>query len=287
MRLCIPSSFRAAFHTILIAGVLSPGWLVAEDRTDTDEAVFEALGYAMGMQMRLNAGFSETELDALFDGMTRAATGAGEPDGFDAAIREAQNIYMQRVQTFQMRQQAEAQEIAAANREKAEAFLADLDEQEGIEQSDSGLRYRIIDEGSDERPGPDDTVLVSYRGTLVDEREFDSNAGARFPVSGVIPGFSEGLQMLGEGGKAKLYVPPDIGYGDNPQPPGSPIEPGSLLIFDVHLVRIEDEAQPAPQRPSTRPGGRGRPSGAPSEQPPPPPSSPPPPPPDDFEQPTR
>ena len=280
------SSFKATLKAVLVAALLSPATLLTAEENATDKT-FEALGYAMGMQMRLNAGFSNEELSAIFQGMRMAAQDEDQPADFENLIRQAQGAYMQRMQQFQMQQMARAQEAAADNRAVAEEFLADLDEQDGIQQTGSGLRYLIIEEGSDTRPTDQDSVLVSYRGTLIDGREFDSNNSARFNLGGVIPGFREGLKLLGEGGKAKLYVPAELGYGDNPAAPGSIIEPGSLLIFDVQLVRITDEQQARPERPSTNPRQPGSPGPGPRGTPPPPPSSPPPPPPEGLSTPQR
>lgn len=278
-------SLKATLKTVLVSALISPAALMAADDSASSET-FEALGYAMGMQMRLNAGFSDEELSSLFQGMRNAAQGEEPRDDFDALIRQAQGVYMQRMQSFQMREMQRAQETAAANREEAEAFLANLDEQEGIQQTSSGLRYLIIEEGNENRPGDGDSVLVSYRGTLIDGREFDSNNSARFNIGGVIPGFREGLKLLGEGGKAKLYIPAELGYGDNPSAPGSIIEPGSLLIFDVQLVRLNEERQARPERPSTSPRSSS-PGPGPRGTPPPPPTSPPPPPPEGLTPPQR
>ena len=112
--------------------------------------------------------------------------------------------------------------------------------------TESGLQYEIIEEGDGELAGPDDTVELNYTGKLIDGETFDSSEGrgpANFPVTGVIPGFSEGLQLLPIGTTAKLYIPADLAYGDSPQGPGGP---GSTLIFDVELLGI----QSAPAAPS-------------------------------------
>lgn len=256
--------------------------VVAGEQGDANEAAFVSMGYAMAMQMRLNAGFSEQELDQIFKGMSLAAAGADEPEGFQDAIQQAQGIYMQRMQELQIREQQEAQQLAAGNKAEGAAFLAALDEDEGIQKTDSGLRYRVIEEGTGESPGPNDRVVVSYRGTLIDGREFDSNGGAEFAVNGVVPGFGEGLQLMREGGKIKLYIPSDLAYGDGPQRPGSIIEPGSTLIFDVQLVRISPPQGSRPAMtppPGARPQG-GPPAGGPPRRdiPPPPNYTPPPPP---------
>src|SRR5690606_24389664 len=128
-----------------------------------------------------------------------------------------------------------------ANKAEAVAFFEVLDANEDVAKTESGLRFRPVEEGSGDHPGAQDTVVISYRGTLIDGTEFDSNTGISLPLQGVVPGFREGLQLMKEGGRAKLYIPSELGYGDRPQRPGSKIEPGSTIIFDVHLLRIEKE----------------------------------------------
>jgi FKBP-type peptidyl-prolyl cis-trans isomerase len=239
--------------------------------TDTDAAM-RAMGYAMASQLRLNIGFSETELEQIFSGMRAAAADLPPPDDFQNAIGLAQQIYGQRMQAQQAIEQAQQQEQAAANKAAAETFFADLAAEEGIVVTESGLHYRIVEEGDGPTPGPNDSVVANYRGRLIDDREFDSGEGASFQVSRVVPGFAEGLQLVSKGGKIELYIPSDLGYGDSPRP-GGIIEPGSTLIFEVELLDV----MATPPRPSGPPNGMRRPSGPPPAPPPgPPPSSPPP-----------
>ncbi|MEM1222518.1 MAG: FKBP-type peptidyl-prolyl cis-trans isomerase, partial [Verrucomicrobiota bacterium] len=110
-----------------------------------------------------------------------------------------------------------------------------------ITKSDSGLCYKILEPGDETRATPQDQVLVHYRGTLTDGTVFDSSYDrgqpAQFGVSQVVPGFSEGVQLIGKGGKAKLYIPSELGYG--PQvPPGGAIPPNAVLVFDIEMVDI-------------------------------------------------
>ena len=176
-----------------------------------------------------------------------------------------------------MAQQAREAEVnIAAGRE----FMESLADNSDIVQLDSGLFYEILQEGSGEFAGPDDSVLVHYHGTLVDGTVFDSSRErgepVPFPLNGVIPGFAEGLQKVREGGTIKLYIPSDLAYG-NEANPGSPIPAGSTLIFEAELIQINP---PAPQRPMM-------PQGQPQTMPPggdipPPPDAPPPPPPGGY-----
>jgi FKBP-type peptidyl-prolyl cis-trans isomerase len=99
----------------------------------------------------------------------------------------------------------------------------------------------------------DDTVAVNYTGTLIDGTEFDSSRRlgrpAEFPIKGVIPGWTEGLQLMKKGGKAKFFVPPELGYGDRPR---QQIPPNAVLIFDVELLDVK--ASPPPPKPAGGPG---------------------------------
>lgn len=103
----------------------------------------------------------------------------------------------------------------------------------------SGLQYKVIAEGGGERPLATDTVLVHYEGRLMDGTVFDSSyqrgQPVPFPLSGVIPGFSEGLQLMTKGSKYRFIIPPRLGYGDAG---GGPIPPGSTLDFDIELLEI-------------------------------------------------
>ena len=123
-------------------------------------------------------------------------------------------------------------------------FLEETAKEEGVERTESGLLYKIIEEGEGEQPDPDSKVKVYYTGMLISGQVFDrgrsrerEEAPAEFSVNGVIYGFGEGLQLIGEGGKIELYIPTELGYGAFP-PPYSPIYPGAALVFEVELVEV-------------------------------------------------
>lgn len=148
------------------------------------------------------------------------------------------------LQAFQMElQQTRQQQVAAEaeeNQAVADSFLAANAERESVTTTESGLQYEVIEEGDGPSPGPEDRVTVHYTGTLPDGTEFDSSRGgepATFPVQGVIPGFSEGLQLMSVGSSYKLYVPPELGYGPRPQ---RAIPPNSALIFELELLEIPE-----------------------------------------------
>lgn len=128
----------------------------------------------------------------------------------------------------------------AVNKAKGDAFLAAKFNETGVEKSESGLHYKIIEKGNVEVcPAESDTVWVNYTGTLIDGTEFDSNATSGEPVqmimNQVIPGFSEGLKLIGEGGKIELYIPSELGYGAHG--PAS-IGPNSTLVFEIELTKV-------------------------------------------------
>ena len=126
-----------------------------------------------------------------------------------------------------------------ANKEKGEKFLAANLKKDGVQETESGLQYKIIEAGNEVKPEPADTVWVKYKGTLIDGKVFDETHedgdAVRFPLNGVVAGWTEGLQLIGEGGEIELYVPADLAYGEQGRPG---IDPNSTLIFDVKLEKV-------------------------------------------------
>lgn len=128
---------------------------------------------------------------------------------------------------------------AEYNLKLGEQFLKDNKQKDGVNSTDSGLQYTIIADGSEEKIGPKDTVYMHYTGTLIDGTEFDKTDRASEPVrmlvDRVIPGFSEGLQLIGEGGHIKLFIPGNLAYG--PRNMGT-IKPNSTLLFDIEVHKV-------------------------------------------------
>ena len=128
---------------------------------------------------------------------------------------------------------------------KEKEFFDSNAKKDGIKTTESGLQYKIVYPGSEVKPGPQDTVLVRYKGSLLNGTVFDevpaSEEPIRLTLDRVIPGWTEGLQLIGEGGKAVLYIPSELGYGSRGS--GS-IEPNSTLVFDVELVKVFPYADP-------------------------------------------
>lgn len=132
-----------------------------------------------------------------------------------------------------------SQLVSLTNKEAQDKFLEANKNKANVSVSPSGLQYQIIEPGSSTHPGPQDTVYVRYKGTLLDGTVFDEVASDADPIAltlnQVIPGWTEGIQLVGEGGKIKLFVPADLGYGASGT---QGIEPNSLLIFDVEVAEV-------------------------------------------------
>jgi len=127
-----------------------------------------------------------------------------------------------------------------SNLAKGQAFLKENATKPGVHTTPSGLQYKIISEGTGKKPAATDTVLVNYRGTTIDGVEFDSsykrNEPIEFPLNGVIPGWTEGVQLIKEGGKIQLTIPANLAYGSAGA--GGVIAPDSTLIFDIELLKV-------------------------------------------------
>ena len=131
------------------------------------------------------------------------------------------------------------EELAQKNKDAGEAFLAENAEREGVETTESGLQYEVIEEGNGERPTAEDQVEVHYTGELINGEVFDSSREREqtvtFGLNQVIPGWTEGLQLMSEGARYKLYIPSDLAYG----PGGNQaIGPNETLVFDVELIAV-------------------------------------------------
>lgn len=131
--------------------------------------------------------------------------------------------------------------MAQSAAEKGQQFLAENAKKEGVKTTPSGLQYEVIKEGTGKSPKATDTVLVHYKGTLLDGTEFDSsysrNEPISFPLNRVIPGWTEGVQLMKEGAKYKFFIPSNLAYGAGGTP-GGPIGPNETLIFEVELLKV-------------------------------------------------
>jgi FKBP-type peptidyl-prolyl cis-trans isomerase FklB len=165
----------------------------------------------------------------------------------------------QRLQAFQQKlaqkqeealaqKQQDMKSSAEKNKAEGKKFLDDNAKKDGVTTMPDGLQYKVVKQGTGEKPKPTDVVEVNYRGTFIDGKEFDSsekNGGpVSFPVNEVIKGWSEALTLMPIGSKWQLFIPSDLAYGDEGE--GDDIQPGSTLVFDVELLGVKkEEAQPA------------------------------------------
>jgi len=198
----------------------------------------ERLSYMFGMDIgrSLAAQGEALDLDVLFEAV-RAVYEGGEtamsPEEADA-VRQA---YIVQRPEAQAALQAAA---AGTNAAQAQAFLAENAGKDGIVTTASGLQYEVVTQGDGPRPAATDTVTVHYKGTLLDGTEFDSSYSRNEPISfaldRVIPGWTEGVQLMPVGSKYIFYIPPQLGYG---KAGGGPIPPNSALIFEVELLDIQ------------------------------------------------
>lgn len=153
---------------------------------------------------------------------------------------ELDEMQMQQMVRDFMQKCQEAQK--SKNAEVGKKFLEENKKNAGVVELSDGLQYKIETEGTGVMPTAEDTVKVHYKGTLIDGRVFDSSYDRKepieFPLGSVIKGWTEGLQHVKEGSKVVLYIPSDLAYGDR-QMPGSIIEPGSTLVFEVELLQVK------------------------------------------------
>lgn len=145
------------------------------------------------------------------------------------------------IQKFAMKSMEASSKLKKAEEEK---FLAKNKKNKGVQETESGLQYMVSEAGNDVRATVEDTVEVNYKGMLLDGTVFDSSydrgESATFPLNAVIKGWSEGLQLVGEGGKIKLWIPFDLAYGDRSMGPNLPA--CSTLVFDVEVISIKKAA---------------------------------------------
>ena len=207
--------------------------------TEEDKTLY-ALGLALGLNIT-DFGLSPRDLDIVKRGLGDAASGAKQ----EVDIK----VYGPKVRDLAM---AKSRERAAAETAKAAVFVDQAMKEAGAVKTPSGMVFIEQKKGPGASPKASDTVKVHYKGTLVDGKVFDSSYDrgepAQFPLNGVIPCWTEGVQKMSVGGKAKLVCPPAIAYGDRGSPPVIP--PGATLVFEVELIEIGAVVPPAASRPA-------------------------------------
>ena len=197
----------------------------------------EQISYAIGMAMgkQLTEIKDEVNLDTVVKAMRTQVAGEKMLLNDD----QAKTIFEGFGQKMQAKQLAKMMEEGKTNLEKGEKFLAENAKKPGVVTTPSGLQYQVLTAGKGAKPSPTDGVKVNYKGTLLDGKEFDSSykrgEPAVLPLNGVIPGWSEGLQLMQVGGKYKFWIPAKLAYGEQAPPM---IGPNQLLEFEVELLDI-------------------------------------------------
>ncbi len=202
---------------------------------DSKDKVSYAIGLDVGNALKRQS--VDINPDIFMRGVKDALSG-GKKLLTDEEVRETMTAFTKELAA----KQAEARkELGEKNKKEGEAFLAENKKKEGVRTLPDGLQYKVIAEGKGISPKATDTVTVNYRGTFVDGKEFDSSykrgQPATFAVNGVIPGWTEALQMMKEGAKWQLFIPANLAYGERGA--GGVIGPNATLIFDVELLSIK------------------------------------------------
>ena len=210
----------------------------ADDEPPLAETWDQKASYALGLNIGGNLGPDDLELDIelLLRGFKDGLEGneALDSEEIDSVLSELGT---------KMQEHTDRQRQAAMleNTARGTAFLAAKAKEEGVVKTESGLLYRELRAGDGDSPTADQAVTVHYRGTLMDGTQFDSSYDrdqpATFPVGGVIPGWTEAMQLMKPGAKWKLFIPADLAYGSHGSPPAIP--PGATLVFEVELLEVQ------------------------------------------------
>lgn len=213
-----------------------------------------AIGQNVGKGLRSNLQKDDVEVDS--SSLARGFRDAIAGNKSLLTDEESKAALTALATEVRAKQQIKLEQISAANKKEGEAFLAANKTKEGVVALPSGLQYKVEKEGNGPKPTAADSVTCNYRGTLIDGKEFDSSykrgQPLTIPVNGVIKGWTEAMQLMPVGSKWQIFIPPDLGYGN--QAMGQDIQPGSTLIFEVELLSIAPKTDDNPgAKPQTKP----------------------------------
>ncbi|WP_100639172.1 FKBP-type peptidyl-prolyl cis-trans isomerase [Marinobacter salexigens] len=226
--------------TGMVAGCSTPPETPMDPNLDsTDQKVSYGMGLVLGE--RMGNDLPNLQMDQFLQGIQHGH--AGDEEAKRMSREEIQQALMEYQQSLQEEQSKQIEELAQKNLDAGEAFLEENAERAGVVMTDSGLQYEVLEEGTGAQPGATDMVQVHYTGELLSGEVFDSSrergAPVTFGLNQVIPGWTEGLQLMSEGARYKLYIPSDLAYG----PGGNrSIGPNETLVFDVELLAINPTA---------------------------------------------
>ncbi|UCH45324.1 MAG: FKBP-type peptidyl-prolyl cis-trans isomerase [Nitrospiraceae bacterium] len=223
--------------------LLTSSHLFAADVTQPPETQKEKDSYSIGYQVgvKIRSDDIDVDFEKLTQGLQTGIDGK-EPLLSQEEIKELIAALTKKKRDTVMRK---IQEQIVKNAEESQKFLAENGKKEGVRITESGLQYRILQEGEGMTPKVEDFVKVHYRGTLTDGREFDNSYSKGAPqtvqADGVIKGWTEALQMMKVGSKWEIFVPPHLAYGRRGY--GEKIPPNSVLLFEIELLSIEKEEE--------------------------------------------
>jgi FKBP-type peptidyl-prolyl cis-trans isomerase FklB len=206
----------------------------------------EKESYAMGMYF--GTGWKKNGVDVDIDLLARGIKDAESTNSTLLTEEQMKAALMQLQQNVMANRRKVQSEEGDKNKQAGEQFLAENKTKPGVVTLADGLQYKIITDGTGPAPGSNDMVSVNYRGTFVDGTEFDSSfkrgRPADFPIRGVIPGWTEALELMKVGSKWELYIPYDLAYGPSGRPPL--IGPNETLVFEVELLAAHAPPPPPP-----------------------------------------
>ena len=215
----------------------------AADLSSNEQKASYTIGVDMGQSIAQIDQQKTLDLEALIEGLKQAYAG----DELALSQEEMETAMKSFAESRMKEMQAEMEKAANENAEKGKAFLEENKSKDGVKTTDSGLQYLVLEEGEGEQPTESDSVTVNYEGRLLDGTVFDSSyergEPITFKLNEVIPGWTEGLQLMKEGGKTTFFIPAELAYGA--QGAGPAIGPNSTLVFDVELLGVNDDGAEA------------------------------------------
>lgn len=224
--------------------------IVPADGKYSDIQKMEMYGFILADQMRMAQQVrpligSEEELVGFLRGIGVALANGQLPYDYKLLVPQAQTMIKERSEIVKANFEKAVAEMSEKNTKEATTFLATLDAKAGVKKTASGLRYEILQEGKGAKAKPNQTAKINFKATFINGEVFDSTENQKGPseldLAKTVPGLGEGLQLVGQGGKIKLYIPAALAYGNS-----GPLPPGALTIFEIEILEIKDTPPEAP-----------------------------------------
>ncbi|MEO6183359.1 MAG: FKBP-type peptidyl-prolyl cis-trans isomerase [Verrucomicrobiota bacterium] len=235
---------KSVLSTVLITGLLAFQVNAQEKKAEAkpEKVDKEKVSYAIGMNV--GTSIKRQSIDVNVDTLAKAIKDVIAGNATQITEQEAQQAIMAMQNELKTKRDEENKIAGEKNKKEGEAFLVENGKKTGVTTTTNGLQYKVITEGKGAKPKLSDTVTAHYRGRLLNGTEFDSsykrNQPTDFPVTGVIKGWTEALQLMNVGSKWELYIPATLAYGERAQ--GKDIGPNSTLIFEIELIGIKAPA---------------------------------------------